>query len=124
MYSPFGRMIVKKDDYEYNSKSKLIHEKEILTNLKHSSSPLIAKYFYSQQQGYSQSLLIEYCPQKSLTTFRQKNKNFMTLNTKLILLKYIAQGIKFLKDHKICHLDIKPSNILFGNGLIKLIDFG
>lgn len=40
-------MIVKKDDYEYNSKSKLIHEKEILTNLKHSSSPLIAKYFYS-----------------------------------------------------------------------------
>jgi len=48
----------------------------------------------------------------------------MTLNTKLILLKYIAEGIKFLKDHKICHLDIKPSNILFGNGLVKLIDFG
>lgn len=48
----------------------------------------------------------------------------MTLNTKLILLKYIAQGIKFLKDHKICHLDIKPSNILFGNGLVKIIDFG
>ena len=68
--------------------------------------------------------MIEYCPQKSLATFRQKNKDFMTLTTKLVLLKYIAQGIKFLKDHKICHLDIKPSNILFGNGLVKLIDFG
>jgi serine/threonine protein kinase len=48
----------------------------------------------------------------------------MTLSTKLTFLKYIAQSIKFLKDHKICHLDIKPANILFGNLQIKLTDFG
>ncbi len=48
----------------------------------------------------------------------------MTLSQKLIFLKYIAQAVKFLKDHKICHLDLKPPNILFGNGHIKLTDFG
>ncbi len=68
--------------------------------------------------------MIEYCPQKSLATYRTKNKEFMTLNTKLTFLKYIAQGVKFLKDHNICHLDLKPSNILFGNFYVKLIDFG
>lgn len=39
-------------------------------------------------------------------------------------LRFIAQGIKFLKDHDIFHLDIKPTNILFGSGVVKLIDFG
>lgn len=48
----------------------------------------------------------------------------MSLHSKLIYLKYIAQGIKFLKDHDICHLDIKPTNILFGSGIVKLTDFG
>lgn len=48
----------------------------------------------------------------------------MTLNTKLVFLKYVAQALKFLKDNKICHLDLKPSNILFGSGHIKVSDFG
>ena len=92
--------------------------------MKHSISPFIAKFYFSEQEGFNQSLLIEYCPQKSFASFRQKNREFMTLNSKLIFLKYIAQSLKFLKDHKICHLDLKPSNILFGNGHVKLIDFG
>lgn len=40
------------------------------------------------------------------------------------MLRYIAQGIKFLKDNKIQHLDLKPMNILMTPGIVKLIDFG
>ena len=48
----------------------------------------------------------------------------MSLETKLNILKYLAQGLKFLKDQGIYHLDIKPSNILFGSTHIKITDFG
>lgn len=48
----------------------------------------------------------------------------MSLHSKLTYLKYLAQGIKFLKDHDIVHLDIKPTNLLFGSGVVKLTDFG
>jgi serine/threonine protein kinase len=48
----------------------------------------------------------------------------MTLSSKLTYLKFIAEGIKFLKDHEIVHLDIKPSNLLFGFGIVKITDFG
>lgn len=48
----------------------------------------------------------------------------MSLETKLIILKYLAQGLKFLKDQGIYHLDIKPSNVLFGSTHVKITDFG
>jgi serine/threonine protein kinase len=48
----------------------------------------------------------------------------MSFHTKLTYLKYIAQGIKFMKDHEIIHLDIKPGNLLFSSGLVKITDFG
>ena len=48
----------------------------------------------------------------------------MSLSTKLFLLRYIAQGMKFLKDHDVYHLDLKPSNILIGSEQIRIIDFG
>jgi serine/threonine protein kinase len=48
----------------------------------------------------------------------------MTLNSKLIYLKFIAQSIKFLKDHKVYHLDLKPLNILWNGNHTKLTDFG
>ena len=37
----------------------------------------------------------------------------------------IIQGLRSLKDYKIAHLDIKPSNVMIGKKLaVKLIDFG
>jgi serine/threonine protein kinase len=35
------------------------------------------------------------------------------------------QGIRFLRDHKIVHLDIKPQNLIIARGLIvKVTDYG
>lgn len=104
--------------------SKLTHEKKILNTLKKHSSPFIAKFYFSNQALNKNYLFIEYCSQKSMNAVRSSTHNFMSLYSKLIYLKYIAQGIKFLKDHDILHLDIKPTNILIGSGIVKLTDFG
>lgn len=35
------------------------------------------------------------------------------------------QGIRFLRDNKIVHLDLKPQNLLIGKGLLlRITDFG
>lgn len=37
----------------------------------------------------------------------------------------IIQGLRCLKDYKIAHLDLKPSNVMIGKKMtVKLIDFG
>ncbi len=49
----------------------------------------------------------------------------MSFNTQLNILYQLAQAIKFLKDNKIIHLDLKPLNIMFNEKMeLKLIDFG
>jgi serine/threonine protein kinase len=44
-----------------------------------------------------------------------------------VLQKYIAEicmALKYMKDEKIIHRDIKPKNILIHEGKIKISDFG
>ena len=49
----------------------------------------------------------------------------MSLATKLYIMFSIAQSIRSLREYRIVHLDLKPSNILMHyKMLIKLIDFG
>lgn len=119
----FTREIVKKEDH-LKEGNKVNHEKKILGALKKYCSPFIAKFYHSEQTLYKSMLFIDYCPQKSLHAVRARLHEFMSLNTKLMYLKQIAQGIKFLKDHEICHLDIKPTNILVSGGILRLSDFG
>ena len=40
------------------------------------------------------------------------------------ILRQIAEGLQFLHSKNIIHMDIKPQNILFQNGQVKLADFG
>ena len=39
-------------------------------------------------------------------------------------IKQSVNGLKYLKEKKIFHLNIKPENILFKNNILKLSDFG
>lgn len=37
----------------------------------------------------------------------------------------LVQALRYLRDYKIVHLDLKPQNImLYANYLVKLVDFG
>ena len=43
-----------------------------------------------------------------------------------MILKMILSGLKYLHEHrlKIIHYDLKPGNLIFHKGEIKIVDFG
>lgn len=54
-----------------------------------------------------------------------KNKQTLSIYSKLHLLANIANGLRFLKKQGIVHMDLNPRNILVAPGLLtKIIDFG
>jgi protein-serine/threonine kinase len=62
---------------------------------------------------------------KSLDLYIKNNFRSTSLLTKLYLLCQVVQGLRFLRDNNIVHMDIKPQNVLVGKGLLlRLTDFG
>lgn len=60
-----------------------------------------------------------------LQTYASKHKSSISITTKLFLLSSISNGLRFLRNNKIVHMDLTPKNILVVSGLItKIIDFG
>jgi serine/threonine protein kinase len=62
---------------------------------------------------------------KSLDSYVKSNKITMSFLTKLYLLCQVIQGLRFLRDNNIVHMDMKPQNVLVGKGLLlRLTNFG
>lgn len=75
---------------------------------------------------------MDYCSRKSLGHYLMHYKSIMSLQIKLNFLHQITMGLRFLRDHQIVHLDLKPENVLIkiykmSNNpypIMRLIDFG
>ncbi|CAD8197287.1 unnamed protein product [Paramecium octaurelia] len=80
----------------------------------------LVRYFTSWQEGNMLYLLMEYCDYS--VSSRQDYEEFEIKK----ILKDIANGLKFLHEQQITHLDIKPENILYSkkDGQYKLADLG
>ncbi len=69
--------------------------------------------------------VLEYCDGLDLSTYLKRQKILNEKESKSII-KQILTGVKFLNEtnQKIIHYDLKPQNILFSRGVVKLSDFG
>lgn len=73
----------------------------------------------------SDAVVMDYIPFKNLREYMRANSLSVSLTTKLYLMFSITQSLRYIRDFKIVHLDLKPNNIMiYCNLLIKLIDFG
>ena len=71
------------------------------------------KHYYAMDY-FSKGLLFDYIDSNKLTEKLQK-----------VIFKRIIEGFKFLQSHGICHLDIKPENIILDKEFQPIIiDFG
>lgn len=98
----------------------LIQEYRILRSCNH---PDIIKVFGYTLYQSTLVIVMEYCSKKTL--FKYILENRLTVAEKTALLVQIANGLTYLHAKGICHLDLKPQNILVdGNNTAKLSDFG
>lgn len=69
--------------------------------------------------------MVDFINYPTLSDYITKNKDSLSYQTKIYLGYIIAQGLRYLQEYQIAHLDLKPSNImLYKKMMIKLIDFG
>lgn len=89
-------------------------EAELIRNLDHHN---VLKLL-----GYSTNpplLVYEYAEYGSLSDITPVNEDLAT-----IIGIHIFEGLRYLHSKNLCHEDVKPSNILIVDGIVKLGDFG
>eukprot|EP00744_Colponema_vietnamica_P031769 GILI01050810.1.p1 GENE.GILI01050810.1~~GILI01050810.1.p1 ORF type:complete len:232 (+),score=29.62 GILI01050810.1:71-697(+) len=69
--------------------------------------------------------VLEFVTGTDLDVYLKKNKVLSEKEAKMIIAQ-VFSGLKYLNEQKlkIIHYDLKPGNILFSNGEVKLTDFG
>jgi serine/threonine protein kinase len=84
--------------------------------------PGIVRFIHRQRSR--QYIIMEYVAGSDLRSFLHLNKHF-TLDDTLDLMKQLCGIVRYLHSQGVCHLDLKPENIICSaNSRIKLIDFG
>ena len=78
---------------------------------------------------------MEYACEKSLNGYLLSYSKFLSINSKLYFLLQVLMGLRYCRDHRVVHLDIKPENKLVRTSrflenphinqvILNLIDFG
>lgn len=69
--------------------------------------------------------MVDYVEFPNLGEFIKQNRDSLSYQTKIYFGYIIAQGLRYLQEYQIAHLDLKPANIMLHKKLmIKFIDFG
>ena len=116
------------DNNTARNKITLINEINMLEDLKKGEKNPIQfiPYLYDKNNDVNERLYytIDYFSKGNLLDYIQNSDKFSERHAK-ILFKKIVEGIKFCHKKNICHLDIKPANIIFDNEFEPIIiDFG
>ena len=68
-------------------------------------------------------LVYEYCEEGTLEDFL-RNKGALPEKEAMLIFRQLTNAMKSLHDSHVLHRDIKPNNIFFKAGHLKLADFG
>ena len=69
--------------------------------------------------------ILEYCDGPDLSTYMRKFKNIAEKDAR-VFIKQVLSALKYMNVHnrKVIHYDLKPQNLIFHKGEIKILDFG
>ena len=116
----------------------MVHEREIVKNLKDKAHPNIATFLelipwklcnrpaheiaaYLEAERY---VYLQFEVNTSLDSFMRRNECF-SLYSKIFTLEQAAKGLLFLHKENIVHIDFKPANVFISKHcLAKIGDFG
>ncbi|KAM9181495.1 serine/threonine-protein kinase ULK3 isoform 1-T1 [Mergus octosetaceus] len=101
----------------------LLTEIEILKTIRHPHVVELKDFQWDSEHIY---LIMEFCAGGDLSRFI-RTRRLLPEKVARVFLQQLACALKFLHDHNISHLDLKPQNILLSspdNPQLKLADFG
>lgn len=100
-----------------------IRENDIIKQIKH---PKIVNHYDTFEIDHNSfCTVLELCTGPDLYTYLKLHKTVSEKEAKFIITQ-ILYALKYLNERepKVIHFDLKPQNILFHNGEIKIADFG
>lgn len=109
---------------EWERHTTVINEVEIMKVLNHKH---IVKYYESYREGIYVYIVMEYLENSSvfdLVKYLKGEGIYMTEPQIAYIIRGIVEGLKYMHSKNIIHMDIKPLNVLIGDGKVKIIDFG
>eukprot|EP01084_Bolivina_argentea_P053211 97689_1 len=98
-------------------------KKEILYLSKLTNHPNIIRMYDFCESPTALYMVLEYCNGGDVAQQLEKCKTFSEIETKHIT-KQVVAGLCYFHQFGIVHRDLKPDNMMYNNGVIKLIDFG
>ncbi|XP_026466317.1 serine/threonine-protein kinase ULK3-like [Ctenocephalides felis] len=101
----------------------IISEIKLLKTLKHEHIVEMIDFLWDEKHIF---IIMEYCTAGDLSSYIKKQTCLPELYCK-IFLQQLALALKYMQEHNICHLDLKPQNLLLTNNpnlTLKVADFG
>ncbi|MEM8883582.1 MAG: FHA domain-containing serine/threonine-protein kinase [Planctomycetota bacterium] len=100
---------------------KFLREAYATSGIEHDN---IVRFGDSGHEGGHWYIILEYFPSESLGTMIEEQGK-LPLDQSLAIIKQVGEGLQYAHDRKLLHRDVKPGNILVGDGgLVKMVDFG
>lgn len=97
-------------------------EIEITKKLLNHDNLNILKYYDIVENDDSIYIIMEYCESGNLSSILTGDP--IDENLAKNYFKQLVWGLLYLKENNIAHRDIKPTNILINNNILKICDFG
>ena len=103
-------------------------EIELLSGFNPPHLPHLYDFF---EEGTALYIVEEFIPGKNLAEYVSENGKLKEIDALNVMLQ-VCSALKYCHDHRgkdnekdpICHLDLKPQNVIFYHNLIKVVDFG
>ncbi|CAL5992608.1 Kinase [Hexamita inflata] len=119
-----AKIMAIQDDEEF---VQVMKEVEFLKKLSENPQPNIVNYLesYYSKQLKELWIVMEFCGAGSLTDLMRDANRVLDEGEAAYVIRSLLLGLKFLKEKKILHRDVKGSNLLVTEeGLVKVSDFG
>ena len=92
--------------------------------LKKMNHPNIIQFIDAKKTENNIYLIMEFCNGGSLEEFIKKKEGKLEEMEILYYFRDIIDAFRYLQSINTVHRDVKPDNVLFQDGLLKLADFG
>lgn len=99
---------VEKNKLHGSAADNIITEIRLLKLLKHENIVQMKDFCWDNKYIF---IILEYCDGGDLSCFIRKKKKLPEVVCKRFL-QQLAQALKYLRDNNVCHMDLKPQNLL------------